>query len=104
MLRYLINSLFILLPQEDELNSAAERARLSLQLVQYLSAGEELAMDKRTIDEAKNEEIVGCSDGNSKSDASNKATFELIKEFIQPMSVEEKEYAGTSLDFLKLQF
>ncbi|KAK0080398.1 hypothetical protein PV325_014016 [Microctonus aethiopoides] len=68
----------IFLDQEVQWDNAANRARLVLQIIQYLSNNEE--NDK--VDIVKKE----SSDGTSKS------TIEFIREFVQPIDAEEKEY------------
>ncbi|XP_046751593.1 maternal protein exuperantia [Diprion similis] len=74
----------VMLDKEEELDNAVDRARLALQVVQHLSAGEE---------NAKGAEGSGSGD----SDAATKGTIELIREFVQPTHVEEKELAGLKL-------
>lgn len=61
------------------MNSAVDRARLALQVVQHLSVGEENG----------NVEI-----GNEISAAAARETVELIREFVKPVVAEENEYAG----------
>ncbi|CAD6201303.1 GSCOCG00000104001-RA-CDS [Cotesia congregata] len=67
-----------LLDQEDnQLDNAANRARLSLQIIQHLSNGEE---------------NTPTSDGKGDSDAASKATVEFIREFVTSVETEENEY------------
>ncbi|XP_046433574.1 maternal protein exuperantia [Neodiprion virginianus] len=74
----------VMLDKEEELDNAVDRARLALQVIQHLSAGEETAKGAE-------------SSGSGDSDAATKGTIELIREFVQPTHVEEKELAGLKL-------
>lgn len=72
---------FFYFPKGEELDNAVDRARLALQVVQHLSIGEENSKE-------------GEGSGSGDSDAATKGAVELIREFVQPIHVEEKELAG----------
>ena len=69
-----------LLFKEKRLDNAKDRACLALQIVQHLSS----------LEVAKENETNGSGD----SDSAMKNTVEFIREFVQPVEIEEQEYAG----------
>lgn len=75
-LRTLSRTLF---NQEKELDNAKDRACLALQVVQHLSSLEGTA--------------ESTPDGSGDSDSAMKKSVEFIREFVQPVEVEEQEYA-----------
>lgn len=75
-LRALSRTLF---NQEKELDNAKDRACLALQIVQHLSSHEQKSGTE--------------TNGSSDSDSAIKQTVEFIREFVQPIEAEEKEYA-----------
>ncbi|XP_076679899.1 maternal protein exuperantia [Andrena cerasifolii] len=75
-LRTLSRTLF---NQEKELDNAKDRACLALQIVQHLSSLEGTA--------------ESTADGSGDSDSAMKKSVEFIREFVQPVEVEEQEYA-----------
>lgn len=75
----ILTSTFILF-QEKQLDSAKNRAYLALQIVQHLSS----------LEGTKENETNGSGDG----DSAMKKTIEFIREFVQPVEMEEQEYAG----------
>lgn len=70
----------LLLFKENQLNNAKDRACLALQIVQHLSS----------LEVTKGNE----TDGSGDSDSAMKNTVEFIREFVQPVEMEEQEYAG----------
>ncbi|KOC61071.1 Maternal protein exuperantia [Habropoda laboriosa] len=74
-----------LLNQETQLDNARDRAYLALQIVQHLSS----------LEVTKGNEANGSGDSDS---AMNK-TVEFIREFIQPVEMEEQEYAELKVVF-----
>lgn len=70
--------------QERQLDNATDRACLALQIVQHLSS----------LEVSKGNEGNGSGD----SDSAMKKTVEFIREFVQPVDVEEQEYAGMWAD------
>lgn len=70
----------LLLFKENQLNNAKDRACLALQIVQHLSS----------LEVTKGNE----TDGSGDSDHAMKNTVEFIREFVQPVEMEEQEYAG----------
>lgn len=81
-LRTLTRTLF---NQEKQLDNAKDRASLALQIVQHLSS----------LEVTKGNEANGSGD----SDSAMKNTVEFIREFVQPVEVEEKEYAELKIVF-----
>ncbi|XP_076755168.1 maternal protein exuperantia [Xylocopa sonorina] len=75
-LRTLSRTLF---NQEKQLDNAKDRALLALQIVQHLSS----------LEVTKGNEANGTGD----SDSAMKKTAEFIREFVQPVEIEEQEYA-----------
>ncbi|XP_053989609.1 maternal protein exuperantia [Hylaeus anthracinus] len=74
-----------LLNQEKELDNAKDRACLALQIVQHLSS----------LEPANGTEANGSGDGDSTA----KKTVEFIREYVQPVEVEEREYAELKIVF-----
>ncbi|KAG7210551.1 hypothetical protein KM043_012071 [Ampulex compressa] len=68
-----------LLKKQQRLDNAKDRAYLALQIIQHLSS----------METPKTSEETGSGD----SDAAMKNTIEYIKDFVQPVHVEEKEHA-----------
>lgn len=64
------------------LGNAQDRASLALQIAQYLCTIENIKVE----DESNNVE---------NDTAEVKKTIELIREFAQPVDIEEKEHSGT---------
>ncbi|XP_076645145.1 maternal protein exuperantia [Halictus rubicundus] len=81
-LRALSRALF---NQEKELDNAKDRACLALQIVQHLSS----------LEQKSGTETNGSSD----SDSAIKQTVQFIRDFVQPIEVEEKEYAELKIVF-----
>lgn len=81
-LRMLSRTLF---NQEKHLDNARDRACLALQIVQHLSS----------LEVSKGNEANGSGD----SDSAMKKTTEFIREFVQPVEVEEQEYAELKIVF-----
>ncbi|CAD1468676.1 unnamed protein product [Heterotrigona itama] len=81
-LRTLSQSLF---EEEKRLDNAKDRACLALQIVQHLSS----------LEVAKENETNGSGD----SDSAMKNTVEFIREFVQPVEIEEQEYAELKVIF-----
>lgn len=81
-LRALSRTLF---NKEKELDNAKDRACLALQIVQHLSS----------LEQKSGTETNGSSD----SDSAIKQTVEFIREFVQPIEAEEKEYAELKIVF-----
>lgn len=81
-LRTLSQSLF---NQETQLGNAKDRACLALQIVQHLSS----------LEVTKGNE----ADGSGDSDSAMKNTVEFIREFVQPVEIEEQEYAELKIVF-----
>ncbi|XP_068983521.1 maternal protein exuperantia [Bombus flavifrons] len=81
-LRTLSQSLF---NRENQLNNAKDRACLALQIVQHLSS----------LEVTKGNE----TDGSGDSDSAMKNTVEFIREFVQPVEMEEQEYAELKIVF-----
>ncbi|OAD57155.1 Maternal protein exuperantia [Eufriesea mexicana] len=81
-LRTLSQTLF---NQEVQLDNAKERACLALQIVQHLSL----------LEITNGNEANGSGD----SDSSMKSTVEFIREFVQPVEIEEQEYAELKVIF-----
>lgn len=71
--------------QEKELDNAQDRACLALRIVQHLSS----------LEQKSGTETNGSSD----SDSAMKQTIEFIREFVQSIEVEEKEYAELKMVF-----
>ncbi|XP_029032767.1 maternal protein exuperantia-1 [Osmia bicornis bicornis] len=74
-----------LLNQEKQLDNAKNRAYLALQIVQHLSS----------LEGTKENETNGSGDG----DSAMKKTIEFIREFVQPVEMEEQEYAELKIVF-----
>lgn len=74
-----------LLNQEKQLDNAKNRAYLALQIVQHLSS----------LEDTKGSEVNGSGD----SDSAMKKTVEFIREFVQPVEMEEQEYAELKIVF-----
>ncbi|XP_017893183.1 maternal protein exuperantia [Ceratina calcarata] len=74
-----------LLNQEKQLDNAKDRACLALQIVQHLSS----------LEVIKGNDANGSGD----SDSAMKKTTEFIREFVQPVEVEEQEYAELKIVF-----
>ncbi|KZC14525.1 PREDICTED: maternal protein exuperantia [Dufourea novaeangliae] len=74
-----------LLNQEKELDNAKDRACLALQIVQHLSS----------LEHTNGTEANGSGD----SDSAIQKTVEFIREFVQPIEVEEQEYAELKIVF-----
>ncbi|XP_076292454.1 maternal protein exuperantia [Lasioglossum baleicum] len=88
-LRALSKTLF---NHEKELDDAKDRACLALQIVQHLSK----------LEQKSGTETSGSSDSDSASsdrDSAIKRTVEFIREFVQPIEAEEKEYAELKIVF-----
>lgn len=73
-----------LLKKESNLGNAQDRASLALQIAQYLC----------TFENGKTED----TNNSEKSDVAMKKTMECIREFAQPIDVEEREHNGMSLN------
>ncbi|XP_076234004.1 maternal protein exuperantia [Calliopsis andreniformis] len=69
----------VLLNQEKQLDDAKDRACLALQIVQHFSS---LEVTNETT-----------ANGSGDSDSAIKKTVEFIREFVQPVEIEEEEYA-----------
>lgn len=74
----------VILNKEEELDSAVDRARLALQIVQHLSTAEENAKG-------------GEGSGSGDSDTTTTKIVELIREFVQSIHDEENELAELKL-------
>lgn len=74
-----------LLNQERPLDNAKHRACLALQIVQHLSSASAAQ--------------TGDANGSGDSDAAIKQTVEFVREFVQPVDVEEQEYAELKVIF-----
>ncbi|CAK9822192.1 Maternal protein exuperantia [Anthophora retusa] len=74
-----------LLNQETQLDNAKDRACLALQIIQHLSS----------LEVTKGNETNGSGDSDS---AMNK-TVEFVREFVQPVEMEEQEYAELKVVF-----
>lgn len=68
--------------QEANLGNAQDRAALALQIAQYLCSIEDMKAENM----GENEEI---------SEAILKKTINFIREFSQPVDIEEQEHGGT---------
>lgn len=73
--------------KETELDNAKDRACLALQIVQLLSS----------LERTDGTEANGSGDG----DNAIKKTVEFIREFVQPVEIEEQEYAGIQRSLYK---
>lgn len=74
-----------LLNQEKQLDSARDRAHLAYQLVQHLSS----------LESGTGLEVSGSGD----SDSALESTVEFVRPFVQPVDVEEQEYAEHKVIF-----
>jgi len=68
--------------QEANLGNAQDRAALALQIAQYLCSIEDMKPEDAGENEQDNEAIL-------------KKTIDFIREFSQPVDIEEQEHGGT---------
>ncbi|XP_066587722.1 maternal protein exuperantia-like [Prorops nasuta] len=91
-LRALSNALF---EEKTSLDNAAHRARLAFQIIQRLAATDGKEETPKTVEGSSGEEV-----GSGDSDAvALKKTVEFIREYVQPIEIEENERSELKLIF-----